>query len=396
MKLLTPLLILFFILSCDRDISSDLALSGFKRSETYSKQVQEELMPNELFKALVDQEPEDTLTQIIDQNAEYLLETNTEGDTPLGLAIKFNYLNLSLFLAKQMSAKYYQHQNHQGESYLYLASQKGFTELVQFLSNQFYQQQQGLFIDYEFSDLDLKTKKGERAIHVAKNSAVVNILLEEYNRGFLEFPLRKFTYLQNEEGQTFLHTAVRDQNEDLLRWGLEESCYKSENAISYIWQGIQGLGSYISMDLDNLFNTQDHHQLTALNLAAKNHYLEGIYILSSCPWSHYLLTDEKGNNPLQNFLLSLDPSKTDHSPELKVVFSRLMFKKTLIKLNSVSKNINSVNNNGESSLHISARLNDSFFYKSLKKYGHAELKNKEGKSPREIFKAHQALLIQSQ
>ncbi|MBC6415328.1 MAG: hypothetical protein GDA46_02940 [Bdellovibrionales bacterium] len=384
-----------FLLSCNNTFVSEKKLESYVklRSETFSLKEQRELMPNTLFKAVIDEKEPEILKQIIDENGEYLLAKNKEGDTPLGLAIQWSSLETALFIAKQMSPQYYQHQNNKGESYLYLASQKGFIELIQSLANGFYEKQKGFFNDYEFTDLDLLTDKGERALHVAKNSSVANTLLEEYNRGFLEYPLRKFKYLQNKEGQTFLHTAVRDENEDLLRWGIEKVCYKSEDTVNYIWQGLQNIATFIDMDFDNLLNTQDNQGLTALNLASKNRYLTGIHILSSCTWSDYLLKDSEGNIPLQNFLLSLDPYELNYDQKTKDIFSRLISKNTLLAFNEdFSKTIDSLNNKGESSMHLAAKLNDSFFYKELEKYGSVDLKNQEGQTPRGLFKAQQQIL----
>ena len=370
------------------NLSSQGSNTDFDSSNNLTSEEEEAMMPNELFKAVYNKGEPDDLKQIIDENAEYLLEINDEGDTPLGFAVKINYLSQALFLLNQMDPNHYLHQNSLGESYLYLASQKGFVELIITLSNLFYERQKG-FVDYEFSDLDLKTNSGERSLHIAKNSAVAEALSSEYQRGFLEYPLRKFQFLQNNEGQTFLHTAVRDQNTDILRWGLKENCSQSESFFTFVWQAIQNLLSKIDIDLDYLLNTKDNKGLTALNFASKNSYLEGIEILSSCPWSHYLIKDNEGNTPLQNFLLSLDPLKDNQSEKVKNIFLRLSKKQSLLSFNSVSKNINSTNEKGENSLHIAAHLNDPFFYNELKVHGNKEIENKEGKTAREIFENHQ-------
>ena len=370
------------------NLSSQDVGPNFNPLHNLNSEEEEQLLPNELFKAIYNKSTADFLQQIIDKNSEYLLELNSEGDTPLGFAIKVNFIEEAVHILSQMDPDHYLHQNNSGESYLYLASQKGSVKLVIFLSTLFYDRQQGSF-DYEFSDLDLKTNQGERALHVAKSSAVAEALHAEYRKGLLEYPLRKFQFLQNNEGQTFLHTAVRDQNEDLLRWGLKETCSQSEDFWTFLWEGAQSLSSQINIDFDYLLNTKDNQDLTALNLAAKNSYLEGIDILSSCPWSDYLIKDSEGNTPLQNFLLSLDPLKDNQSQEVKSIFLRLVEKRSLLSFNSFSKNINSTNNKGENSLHISAHLNDPFFYNKLKIHGNKEVENNEGKTAREIFENHQ-------
>jgi len=371
-------------------LASENLSEDFNLFNNLSPEEKEAMIPNELFKAVYDKKEADHLREIIDDNAEYLLEINVEGDTPLGFAIKMSYLDQALFLLNQTDPGHYLHKNNLGESYLYLASQQGFVELMITLSNLFYERQKGFFIDYEFADLDFQNDKEERALHVAKNAAVAEVLSAEYRRGLFEYPLTKFQLLQNNEGQTFLHTAVSSQNEDLLRWGLQENCNQSEGFWIYAWEGIKAFFIGIHEGFDYyLLNTKDNEGLTALNLASKNSYFEAIRILSSCPWTDYLIKDNEGNTPLQNFLLSLNPLKDSHTDKVKNIFLRLSEKRSLLSFNSFSKNINSRNNKGENSLHIAAQLNDPFFYNKLKVHGNTEIKNNEGKRAREIFENHQ-------
>ena len=367
--------------STDDELNFEKTLNNLTLEET------ETLLPNPLFKAIYNKESE-SLQHIIDQNAKYLLDTNSEGDTPLAFAIKRNDLNSSLFIVNQMDPDHYVHQNNEGETYLYLASQKGFVELIITLSNLFYERQRSS-LDYEFSDLDLKTNNGERALHVAKNSAVAEALSKEYYKGWGELPLRKFQLLKNNEDQTFLHTAVKNQNIDLLRWGYQENCSQSESTWNYTRKWTQRLLVHLHADLGYFWNAKNNEGLTALNLATKNIYIEGIELLSSCSWTDYLITDNEGNTPLQNFLLSLDPLVEEHSQEIRDIFLRLAHRQSLLSFNSFSKNINSKNNKQENSLHIAAHLNDSFFYNQLKRYGDTETPNLEGITAKKVFENHQ-------
>ena len=391
MKKIFLVLLIGLLCACQNKHPISLTSTDDKLSfETLNNLTPEEtktLLPNPLFKAIYIKESE-SFQYIIDQNAVYLLETNSEGDTPLAFAIKRNDLNSSLFIVNQMDPDHYVHQNNEGESYLYLASQKGFVELIITLSNLFYERQKGS-LDYEFSHLDLKTKSGERALHVAKNSAVAEALSKEYYKGWGEYPLRKFQLLKNNEGQTFLHTAVKNQNIDLLRWGYQEGCSQSESTWNYARKWVQRLLVHLHTDLGYFWNAKDNEGLTALNMATKNIYIEGIELLSSCSWTDYLITDNEGNTPLQNLLLSLDPLVEEHNQEIKNIFLRLADRQSLLSFNSFSKNINLRNNNQENSLHIAARLNDSFFYNKLQIHGNTETPNLEGKTAKEIFENHQ-------
>ncbi|MCZ0932021.1 MAG: hypothetical protein OXJ52_02595 [Oligoflexia bacterium] len=389
-----------FLFSCQNN--SNIHLTS--RSEKIPAEERQALLPNDLFIAVADKKNEEELKQILEKKGHYLFTVNDEGDTALGTAIQFHNLKGALFLAGQLSPEHYLHQNSKGEGYVYLAAQKAYINLIQLLANRFYESQSELFTDYEFSDLDMKTKSGERALHTAKNYATAEALEYEYWRGTLEFPYRKFQFLQNNKGQTFLHTAVRGQNSDLLRWGVRENCLSKQEweqkaqykkFLSYIWRGLQFYGGAVKLDWDNLINTTDNQQLSPLNQSAKNLFLEGIQILSTCQWLDYLSKDEKGNTALQNLLLTLDPLKPKQDKDIKLAFNLLMEGQTRLTWALKSDHINSVNQEGNSSLHISAELADPFFYNQLKKYGSEEQTNAEGKTAKEIFQSQRLLLEQS-
>lgn len=394
MRLILAVVLLFSLFACQGNKDSAVYLAS--RSDSLSAEQKKALLPNELFEVLFDQKDEQVLQSIIDQNGHYLFDLNDNGDTALAVAIKSYNLKGALFIVRQLSPEHYLHTNFQGEGYLYLASQKGYVELIKLLADRFHESRKELLSDsdYEFSDLDMKTNSGERALHVAKNYMVAEALQYEYERGFLEYPLRKFQFLQNNKDQSFLHTAVRDQNSDLLRWGLKQNCSQKDKwkdrafyyrYPSYIWRGVQTYGKTVSLDWDNLINAQDKEGNTAVNFGAKTMFYEGIRILSDCQWTDWLLEDNGGNIPLQSFLLALDPLKPDQSKDTKDIFILIMESRTRFTLSGIPEHINSINNQGESSLHISARLADPFFYNSLKKYGDIDQENHHGQTPRQIF-----------
>ena len=388
-----------FLLSCQENSSPSL----IQRSEVMTEEQRQALLPNELFTAVADKKSEQELKQILSQSGYYLFTKNDSGDTALGTAIQFQNQTAALLLAEQLSPEHYLHQNLKGEGYIYLAAQQAYVELIQLLGSRFYESKSSLFEDYEFSDLDMQTKSGERALHTAKNYLTAAALENEYWRGTLEFPYRKFQFQQNNQGQTFLHTAVRDQNSDLLRWGVRKNCRSKQEwdqrasykkFLSYLWRVTQSYGRFVNLDWDNLINTTDHQQLSPLNLSAKNLFLEGIQILSTCQWLNYLLKDEKGNTALQNLLLALDPLKPEQDSDIRSAFNLLIEGQTRLSWALKSDHINSVNQAGNNSVHISANLADSFFYNQLKKYGSEEQKNLEGKTAKEIFEAKRLLLKQ--
>ena len=384
--------LLFFLLSCQEE---KITFPLKDRSNSFSIKDKQALLPNALFEALLDRKSNEVLQNIINENGHYLFALNSYGDSALSLAIQFHNPKGALFITEQLSPKHYLHTNSKGEGYIYLLSQKGYVNVIQLLSKQFYLSKKNLFSDYEFSDLDMITHSGERALHVAKNQSIAEALAYEYRRGSLEHPLRKFQYFQNNQGQSFFHTAVRDQNSNLLRWGLEQNCVERKDWKAkpfyykypiLLWRGLQTYGKPFGLDWDDLLNTQDHLGRTAINFSAETLFLEGIHILSKCQWTDYFFPDNKENIPLQNFLLALDALQIDHEEEIRKTFTLLMESQTRLTWHGLSDHINFLNKQGESSLHIAARMADPFFYTQLKKYGIIEAKNKEGQTPKEIFK----------
>lgn len=382
--------IVCFLVSCQQGEEGSVQYLA-SQLDSFSEEEKKALFPNELFLALVDKKEEDILQAVIDQNGEFLLDVNENGDTPLGVAIKAYNPEGALFIARQMNPEQYLHHNHKGEGYLYLASQKAYVDLIKFLANAFYNSK-NLFSDYEFSDLDRKTEEGERALHVAKNAVVAEALAYEYYRGLWEFPLRKFQYLKNKKGQTFLHTAVRDRNGDLLRWGIAQSCETKreweerafyEKILPWLWRAAHSFG----LDWDYLINVQDEEENTAVNLSAKNGFHEGIRILADCQWTDWLLKDNQGNIPLQNFLLTLSRQTPSHDSSVVEIFDFLMERRTRLTIDDLSDYVNSINHEGNGALHIAADMADPYFYNQLKKYGDVEQLNNENESPREIFES---------
>jgi len=388
-------LIFVFSLLCSCGEVEKLVDNESRASHSFSLQEKRDLFPNPLFQALVDKEDPVILKSIMDQNSQYLFDVNIHGDTPLGVALKFYNPEGALTIAKQLNPEHYLTTNHQGESYIYLAAQRGYVDFIKFIANRFYESEtDAIVFDYEFRDLDLTTHQGERAIHVAKNYVTADALSYEYWRGILEYPFREFQYLQNNKEQSFLHTAVRDQNTDLIRWGLEQHCmnqiewkqkkfyYRYPNIL---WRGIQKYGQVIKIDWDNLINTQDQNGLTPINFSAKTMFLDGIRLFSECQWVNYKLPDDKGNIPLQNFLLTLDKTQSQSTQDVRDAFVSLMEKRTRLTWLGIADHVNHINNKGESSLHIAAQLADSYFYQVLKKYGQIEQENHQGQTPKMIF-----------
>ncbi len=376
--------------------------AGRRRSELLPPGERSRLIANELFRAVVDREGAEALQQIIDSESSYLLAANKYGDTPLGTALKTQNPQAALFLTGQIRGDQLLHQNQKGEGYLYLSSAAGYKEVFDLLADKFYQSKEEWASDYEFSDLDMETKKGEKALHAAASAAIAGALEYQHYRGWMEAPFRKFQFHLSHSGQSFLHTAARDQRADVLRWGVQKNCLSRREwqeafwsrPFVWTWEAVQSYGFRGWLDWDNLINHQDSQGRTALHISAAGLFAEGIQGLAQCVWTDYLLPDSGGNVPLHLFLRALDSAREDSSsgPRIKEAFFLLLRGQSALKSwhQDPGEAASYANSDGETSLHAAARLSDPFFYRELKQYGSADLKSQSGQTPRLLFQQTQS------
>ena len=360
----------------------------------------EEIITNDLFLAVVNNRPIEEIDKILSSTGLSITSVNKRGDTILGVAIQFKHGNLAISLLEKYQCINLEHQNKKGESYIYLSAKYGYEELIHRIAGKCYENNMFDFVDYEFSDLDPETENGEIAIHVALNGTVAAALHYEYNKGTLEFPWFTF-YKGNKDGETFLHTAVKDNRINTIEWAVRTYCEEGEwersdsswkQIPSSIWhQGWNWFQAHI-VNVDQLVNKQDAEGNTALHLAAFSLDIPNIRLLSSCRWMDFLIENNEGNIALQVFLLKLDPTLRSHNQQIKETFEFLVRKETYLKewLINTATTVDHQNEQEDSSLHIAARLADPYFYNYLKKDGNPHLKNKAGITPEEIFGSTQS------
>ena len=364
------------------------------------------IVTNDLFAAIIDHQSQETIEAILSTPGQSLLSLNKKGDTPLGVAIQFRRQDLALFFLEKLHCKDLYHQNEKGESYIYLAAHYGYHELIHQIANKCYERKKTWtsLYDYEFSDLDPKTLEGERAVHTAQNFTVMEALKDEYWRGMMEYPWRTF-YKKNNNGETFFHTAAGEGRASVLEWGVQTFCHENSwEQSEHLYQSIPtDVGRYTwhiaqtylipFVYVTQLINFRDGEENTALHSAAKSHNLEVIQLISSCRWTDYNLENSLGNNALQEFLKSLDPTIKNHNEEIKDILIFLTKQKTHLKpWSHMGGQVNHQNEEGDSALHLAAHMADEFFYNHLKDFGDIYLPNKQGQIPKTIFETTQAQL----
>lgn len=396
------------LVSCG-DSSRTLSLGSFSPDSQIDLTPEEKkaLLPNKLFEAIFNRVEDQDLEKIITDNRDYLFAVNEEGDTPVGFGIKYNNKEGSRFLLSHLRLEDMYHQNYAGESYIYLLAKKGYVDLMEMISDSLFR----FSIDYEFKNVDLETNNKERALHVAKDATVAKFLKEEYGRGLFDVSGMNFSWQVNTKGQNFMHTAVINERASVLNWGVNWKCSKpkakvveegEEGWISWTVdlvvdtaRGIGGLvrdgNRFFNLNSYYVINQQDEDGNTPLHQAAKQLSLKGLEILMSCPLASYLLENNEGDIPLQTFIKSLDLGVASQDQDLENLFRKLSDKTTPYSVNkTISYHVNHANQDGDTSLHLAARLTDPFFYQYLRKYGNEFETNNKGETPDSIFKKTQS------
>ena len=354
-----------------------------------------EIATNLLFEQVVDNKPIEEMEQVLLTSDLSIYAVNQKGDTVLGTAIQMQNKETALFLLEKFQCDDLSHQNKKGESYLYLSAKEGYESLIHGIADKCYENSMFNFSDYEFSDLDPETETGEIAIHTALNGSTTDALEYEYDRGTLEYSWFPF-YKKNKEGQTFLHTAAKDNRVGVIKWAVDSYCEEGEWERSHTWwkSALSTIGHTLwnglqtwTFNIDQLINEIDTNGNTALHLASQALNTQGIRLLSHCRWTEFLIENKEDNIALQMFLSALDPKLQTQEKPIKDTFVFLVNQKTYFKkwTSSMSDTVDHQNNQGDSALHIAARLNDPFFYNHLKSLGDIYLKNDNQTTPQEIF-----------
>ena len=389
----------YFLLSCgDLPVSTATSTDkSAKEDESAEEKELERLSPGE--RKPIGGTPNGKNPQELEDHLSRLFETNHLGDTDFGEVIRFRSEEDALLLLSKLPDSKCQklyHTNQEGESYVYLASKRGYSTLIRSIAKICFSNQGELWDrkDYEFYNLDPATKTGDKALHVAANVQVAKAIVYEYEKrkGELASPW-SFYYHPNETGQTFLHKAVIDNRIDIVEWAVNRECNKSpsENDGGF-WGGIvnygkslwQSLQARTTLNITALINKQDNEDNTALHLAASTLNEKAIRTLAKCRWVDYSSQNFNGDIPLQTFLKALDPLKESHEEKLKETFKLIVWSEDSILTKWLADPIdlvNHLNNDQDSSLHIAEKLADSFFYEHLQQFAHFNLKWEDDASP---------------
>ena len=411
MRITTLLAALCFCIACasDKDdFGGDAQEQPHERLNETPPELRDELAPNELFRAVLNNSPGQVRSASL-STPDQIHSLNANGDSPLGLALRYGLKESAEELITVLSAHDARTTNGNGDTYIYLAARAGYHGMITRLANLHYSSLNALN-DFEFGDLDLENADGRTALFVAANRQVAETLEAQYYRGFLEYPFWGFTMKLDHSDKTFLHTAAADGREDVILWAADRACQASSWESSHSWwqslpaillsrltRGIQTFAEGWAGPAQILFNRRDVDGKTAMHLALESRRWRTARALASCRWLDYDLPDNSGNLPLHSFLQSLNPMQKTLDQESKEIFDFVTSQNTKMRqlTQSPSNRVNTINQEGETALHLAARLADPYFFQRLRSIGDVYIKNREGITAEELFKKQRQQLRQN-
>lgn len=361
------------------------------RSVELTPQERIDLLVNELFHAVYNNLPEES-ARLAASNPALLRDRNAEGDTALGFALARGLRTPALRLLEITSVGDLFHLNSKGESYIYLAARAGFAGAITAMADKYYNSL-GTGEDYEFSDLDQETPEGRRALFVAADRLVAEALEVQYHRGLTEVAGMNFTLQTDNHSHTFLHAAAADGRDDVILWAAEDLCgANSWETDPSAWYRIPGkvFGVLTSgLPSDVMFNRYDEDYQTALHAAINNRRWSSVRAIAHCRWVNYDAADAQGNTALHAFLKALNPFRPQQDEEVRATFAFLLEKNTKLSFTTTDERAGYINVEGDTPLHLAAKMADPYFYTALAKYGDVNALNAKGASARHIFENRQ-------
>jgi ankyrin repeat protein len=366
------------------------------------------LVPNALFAAVYDNSLADTRALSLNQPA-LLDEQDKNGDTPLAIALRLGYREIAQQLLSRTPAEHLTHQNHEGESYVFLAAATNQAELIQTMADAAYGAL-GSLQRYHFFDLDLANRAGQRALFVAADRVVAETLERQYYRGLLQYPWWRFMMKTDHNRRTFLHTAAAAGRADLLAWAGERLCSNSSwqdsqhfffhypaEVLSVVVHGLQTYFGELGLWTDVLVNRQDDNGDTALHAAVAARQWSSMRALASCQWLDYDLKNHRGELALHTLLRALSGHDLPAAAADRQAFDFLLAQDTHLRkvVKTPTDRINARDVDGNSTLHLAARLNDPYFYQELARRGDVYAVNQQGVTPQSLFQRHRQTIENS-
>jgi ankyrin repeat protein len=354
------------------------------------------LIPNPLFEAVFNEDIVGVLTHATQQPLLLDSRNNEWDETPLGMALRMAFPREATALIPHMSYRSLYDANKDGESYIALAARIGAVPVIRQISDRAFMNL-GAFQDFEFADLDQPDQLGRRALFLAKDRRVAEILEEQYYRGFLEMPYWKFLQHLDDHGRSFLHWAGAEDRSDVVLWATTKLCHNDHTDGEGFIAGALRLGrkattflTYQTIDIglptDLIVNRQDNDGRTALHATAGALALRSLNSLYQCAWLNPLLQDNQGDTFVHAFLRALDSRRPDFPNDIYEAFLGMLNYQNRVQPMYTRANelLFIENGEGQTIAHLAATLADPFFFEAAQSRQIIEAPDRQGMTPEKL------------
>lgn len=358
--------------------------------------------PNKAFEAVFEKD-RSAVDFVLEEDRQQFLTKNSDGLTPLMIAIRLRQKEMSAAIVANMSIEDLMDKDSNGRGYLSYAAEQGFVQLIDQIAAKY---KASIRWGYEgFYNIDFTDNFDRRALFYASTSAVAQRLKNYWMQWSVAKVMQntwwsQFYQAQDIEEQNFIHTASAANRFDLVNWAKVELCGpKLLEGNTYILGLLEGVGEIFDYTTgllqivpgvpDNMFNQKNMYGNTPLHLATQFGNREAANSLMSCRFTRYNVKNQLGRNPLANVIAHADSNKAEVEQSRKDIFNSLLKRENHIRnwWSNIVDIVDDRDEEGKSALHYAAQLKDPYFYNVLKDIGNVYLRDNDQRTPIDIFKA---------
>lgn len=403
---------LLFLISCGDSSKQDKIFEHENTNEFYrlTPERQKELAPTDLFKSIYTNSTSDFQEHLTSEDFQFD-QLNAEGDSPLAVAIKLKREEMVLALISKATKKDFLKVNSKGRSYISLVVEHDLLEAFDKAYETYFSLAQ-FAGQIRFSKIDFKDDLGRRASFYAKSYSMFDRLEKAWFTSAISLRhyFNSFYYDEDLEGNTFLHLAAKNQNQQVIYWYVENHCDYRE------WEE-SSFPTYVARRLGDAFgdaewlpfrrryiNRQNDKGNTPLHVAAKFGRYASLTALQSCYQSDPTILNNQKRVAITELLASIDPSLNNVPENYKKTFSYLsnqvdpVWTRADFELSWHSSNLNmgfSIGNNFRrlitkkdsskwTALHYAAQIRDPYFWNLFSDYQDIKTRNDEGLTPSQL------------
>jgi len=371
---------------------------------------QQSLAPNDLFKSIFLEE-EESFNRHLDAESFDFNQKNDEEDTALVVAIKLRKSEMVNALLERATKTNFQEPNKNGRSYFSLLVEYDLHESFD-RAFDFYKSQAQYGGELWFRFADFKDEQGRRASFYAKSYAMIDKLENAWFSSVtsVKHYFNTFYFGYDNDGNSFLHMAAKNQNTQVINWYVEKHCgydeWETSSIPTYLTRRLGDFFSEVELSpfRRRFVNVQNDKGDTPLHLAAAEGRVDSINSLMACYQTDPTILNNEKRFPIVELLKSIDPALEVVSEDYKDAFDylhnvidpawyRLNFEMSWFHSdwslgfnfgNNFRKLVTKKDRSGWTAIHYSAKIRDPYFWNSLEAYQKIQVRTEEGFTPRQL------------